>query len=739
MLGNVPRFSRFGLVSLLAACHGGGSSRPSAPPPSVAGGLDARPSNAACLAPPRDAGTGAAIALERAFPDLTFDQPVAMLEAPGDSSRWYLVERPGRVEVFANDPSTRTASTFIDLRSRVDASGEGGLLGFAFDPDYAANGRVFMSWTETGAPLVSVIGSFTATADGAALDPSSEQTVLRLNQPFTNHNGGNVAFGPDGLLYIGFGDGGSGGDPFGYAQNTKNFLGAMLRLDVRAASPYAIPSDNPFAGNPMCPADPNGSTTDCPEIYAWGFRNPWRWSFDPSTGELWVGDVGQNAWEEVDRVERGGNYGWDCMEGTHPYSDPAPSCAAATGLIPPVAEYSHSEGNSITGGYVYRGTAVPGLVGSYLFADYGSGRIWRLAGDGTGGRMPEELLDTAHSIASFAEGGDGELYVLDIADGGVYKIVPATGGGAASGPPVPALLSATGCVEAANAAAPAPGLIPYDVAAPFWSDGADKERWLAVPDGTTVSVDADGKLAFPPRSVLVKSFRANGKLIETRLFMRHPDGGWAGYTYEWNAAQTDAALVEGGKTADIGGGATWIFPSEDDCLVCHTAAAGFVLGVEAAQLNHDFTYPSTGRTANQLETLDAVGLFDAPLGPASAQPKLPDPFDAAAPLGDRARAYLHSNCAGCHRPQGPTGVALDLRYSTALAETGACDAPPQAGDLGLGADARLVAPGAPDRSVLLARMSRRDANGMPPLASAVADAAGAALIGDWIASLAGCQ
>ncbi len=490
----------------------------------------------------------------------------------------------------------------------------------------------------------------------------------------------------------------------------------------------------------MCGPDPHASTGDCQEIYAWGVRNPWRWSFDTSTGELWLGDVGQNAYEEVDRVQRGGNYGWNCREGLHAYSGPAGTCPSTTAnFIEPVVEYDHSVGNSITGGYVYRGSALPALAGVYLFADYGSGRIWRLVDSGSGGYTSQELLDTNLAIASFGQGNDGELYVVDINGGGLYKIVDGGGsGGGGSGPPVPTLLSDTGCVVAQSPSQPASGLIPYAPAAPFWSDGAVKERWMAIPNGTSISVGADGDFAFPNGTVLMKHFRLNGALIETRLFMRHPDGDWAGYTYEWNTQQTNATLVTGGKTATVGG-QSWRFPSGNECLSCHTQAAGFALGAEAAQLNHDFAYASTGRTANQLRTLDHITLFTTPLGDPANQPSLPDPFDTAAPVDQRARAYLHTNCSQCHRPGGGTPSSMDLRYGTLLSSTAACDAPPQAGDLGIGGAARIIAPGSAANSVLLARLSRRDANGMPPIASNQVDTAGAMLLEQWIGALTSCQ
>ena len=349
----------------------------------------------------------------------------------------------------------------------------------------------------------------------------------------------------------------------------------------------------------------------------------------------------------------------------------------------------------------------------------------------------EELLDTSLSIASFAQGNDGELYVIDIAGGTLHKIV-AAGGAGPPVPPVPTLLSATGCTNAQNPAQPASGLVPYEPAAAFWSDSATNERWLAIPNNTSIGVGSDGDFSFPNGTVLMQHFRLNGNLIETRLLMRHPDGDWAGYTYEWNAQRTDATLVQGGKTVAVGS-QSWIYPSGNDCLTCHTSAAGFALGLDTAQLNRNLTYATTGRTANQLRTLDTVTMFTTPLGDPALQPAMPDPFDATAPLAQRARAYLHTNCAGCHRTGGPTPSSMDLRYATLLSSTNACGAQPQSGDLGIGAAARIIAPGSAANSVLVARMNRRDANGMPPLASTVVDAAGVALLQQWIASLAACQ
>ena len=719
---------------VLEACHSSDDDDNQQPPPPPSGptvGLDARPSNLTCVAPSKTAPTGTSIQLQQVFQSVALNQPVAMLQAPGDDSRWYVVQKGGTVRVFAN-AANPTASTFISLT--VNSGGEGGLLGMAFHPQWATNRYVYLSFTE-GSPMVSVVARYTMSANFMTADPQTRVNIIRVPQPVeTNHKGGHIAFGPGRFLFFGLGDGGGGGDPYSTGLDTTDLLGSMLRLDVDGGTPYAIPADNPFASaGPMCDGRVHtNSASNCPEIYAWGLRNPWRWSFDSATGDLWLGDVGQGAREEIDRVQRNGNYGWNCREGLIAYN----GCSTpSTNFTDPVHDYGRSLGVSVTGGYVYRGPAISGLVGSYLFSDFGSGIIWRLVPNGSGGFTREELLDSSLQVSSFGEGNDGELYVVDLG-GGLHKIVPA--GGAPAGPPVPTLLSATGCVNPQNASQPASGLIPYAPAAPFWSDNATKQRWLAMPNGTSIGRGADGDFSFPNGTVLMKHFRLNNQLVETRLFMRHPDGDWAGYTYEWNAQRTDATLVQGGKTATVGQ-QSWIFPSGNDCLTCHTSAAGFSLGLEAAQLNHNFTYASTGRTANQLRTLDAITMFSTPMGDPALQPTMPDPFDTTAPLGQRARAYLHTNCAQCHRPGGVAQSSMDLRYATLLSNTSTCGVSPTAGDLGLGAAARIIAPGSAANSVLAARMNRRDANGMPPLASNLVDAAGVALIQQWIDGLTTCQ
>jgi len=716
-------------AAAVAGCGGGGGDGGSGTPGPF--GLEDRPVNFTCLAPDRS-GAPVTITTPDAFPAAPdFSQPTKILQAPGDGSRWFVLQKGGRLRVF-DTGNPAAAPTWLDFSSVVNTSSEGGLLGLAFHPDYPAVPEVYVSYT-TGSPMVSRI-SRVILDDVDAPVATTEQVLLTVAQPYDNHNGGDIAFGADGHLYVGFGDGGSANDPFGHAQNNTRLLGKMLRIDVLGvpypAPGYQIPAGNPFAANPKC--GPAANAAACPEIHASGLRNPWRWSFDEPTGELWLGDVGQGSREEVNRIEAGGNYGWDCREGTIA----GPSGCGPGGFIEPVSDYPHANGDvSITGGYVYRGDGLPTLRGRYVFGDFSSGRIWALADDGQGGFDNEELVNTPYNISAFALGADGELYFADYGNGRIRRLLASGGGGP---DPVPADLADTGCVDASDPTQPAAGLIPYTVNAPFWSDGAAKERHLALPGGARISRTASGDLTFPAGSVLMKSFRLAGQLVETRLLMRHPDGGWAGYTYQWNDAGTAATRVTGGLIRQVAS-QTWIYPTEDECLQCHTAVAGRTLGPELAQLNGSLTYATTGITANQLATLEHIDvLAEALPGPPDTLPALVDPGDGGAPLGERARAWLHTNCAQCHQPGGPTPSSLDLRATTALAATNACDVVPQSGDLGI-ADARLVAPGDPDRSVLLARVNRRDGNGMPPVGSSRVDDDGVTLLADWIIALPGCQ
>ncbi len=375
------------------------------------------------FAPP----TSAQYELEVAFPNLNFSRPVDLQHAGDGSNRLFVVEQTGVIRVFPNTTNVAAADTFLDIRGRVNDSGnEEGLLGLAFHPNYAANGYFYVNYTAAN-PRRTVIARYRVSASNPnRAEAASEFILLTINQPYENHNGGQIAFGPqDGYLYIGMGDGGSGGDPQNNGQDRRTLLGDMLRIDVdnpSAGRNYGIPADNPLVGNTSGYRE---------EIYAWGLRNPWRFSFDAETGWLWLADVGQNSREEIDIVEKGRNYGWRIMEGKNCY-DP-PSGCNQSGLALPIWDYGRSSGASVTGGYVYRGTRVAPLAGAYVYGDFVSGRIWALRYDGVNPPDNSLLIDTNLSIASFGLDENKELYLCAF-DGRLYRFKAIAGTQVAEAP-----------------------------------------------------------------------------------------------------------------------------------------------------------------------------------------------------------------------------------------------------------------------------------------------------------------
>ncbi|MCC6254361.1 MAG: PQQ-dependent sugar dehydrogenase [Ignavibacteriaceae bacterium] len=351
---------------------------------------------------------------EVAFPNLSFSNALDLQNAGDGSNRLFVVERNGIIKVFQNQTNVNTTKLFLDITDRVTAGGETGLLGLVFHPNFENNGYFYVNYTAPN-PLHTVISRFQVSASNPdSADKNSELILLTYNQPYSNHNGGCVAFGNDGYLYISAGDGGSGGDPQGNAQNITKLLGKIIRIDVNNPQPplnYGIPSDNPFVDST--------NVNVRKEIFAWGMRNAWRFSFDPNTGWLWAGDVGQDSYEEVDIIQNGKNYGWRCYEGNHPYN-----LSGCNGVYePPIWEYSHSLGYSITGGYVYRGQNVPELYGKYIYGDYGTAKVWSIEYDGVNPAVNTLITTAAGSITSFGVDENKELYLVSF-NGKIYRFIP---------------------------------------------------------------------------------------------------------------------------------------------------------------------------------------------------------------------------------------------------------------------------------------------------------------------------
>ena len=384
------------LVSLAAACGGDddGTASP-AESPTVNHGLPS-------------------VKLQRVFPNLSFKRLTGMYQAP--DGRWFVTEQAGRITAITPNVPNAAALEILDITDRVSTAGnEEGLLGFAFAPDFAQS-RAFYVYYSAANPRRSVISRFIANAaSGTAAAPGSEMVLLEIAQPFSNHNGGQMVFGPDGYLYIGLGDGGSARDPQGNGQNLSTLLAKLLRIDVSGGGAYKVPSDNPFVGR-------QGARG---EIWAYGLRNPWRFSFDKVAGALWLADVGQDAREEVDIITRGGNYGWSVMEGSQCLGG-GTGCNH-DGMQPPIIDYANAGNDcSITGGFVYRGSAVPALQGAYVYADYCSGKIWGLRAQGSVRGENAQIGSAGFNVSSFAQGNDGEIYVLQHSDsgGGIYQLIP---------------------------------------------------------------------------------------------------------------------------------------------------------------------------------------------------------------------------------------------------------------------------------------------------------------------------
>lgn len=700
---------------------------------------------------------------EVVFPNLTFEEPLAIDVVPG-TKRLSVAQRHGKIYTFDNDRQARDKKLLVDIGRTV--------YGLAFHPRYVENGWVFTTSVldaQNSLPNGSRISRFTVKDPKSfQADAASERIILEW--PCGGHNGGCIHFGPDGNLYLATGDGSGIADEFRTGQNFGDLLGSILRINVDAPNPdkpssnktYHIPADNPFVRI-------RGAR---PEVYSFGHRQVWRFSFDRKTGTMWGGEVGQDLWESVHIIHKGGNYGWSINEGSHPFRPNRPRGPGA--FVKPIIEHPHSDFRSLTGGYIYRGSRLPELEGAYIYGDYDTGKIWMLRYDRPNKKVVEnsELVDTQLRIVEFGEDSNGELMIVDFVGGQIHRLVKADVRNHQSSD-FPRRLSETGLFASTRDHRPAAGVIPYDVNSPLWSDGADKERFLALPNQSKIEFEAvtypqpaPGSTPgwrFPDGTVLVKTFSlemeqgnpASRRRLETRILHHERAPGndneygaqvWYGYTYLWNDEQTDAELIDargldrsytirGPKSTGGTRAQTWHFPSRAECALCHTMAAKYVLGVTTMQLNHDHDYGdknSGSVVANQLATFDHLGLFTKPL-PAEPEKlrRLDDYRNPSVPTADRARAYLQANCSHCHRKWGGGNAEFQLLSTLPLEHTGILNIRPIHGAFSLN-DPRYVVPGHPERSTLLYRMTLTGLGRMPHIASNIIDQEGVSLVAEWI-------
>jgi putative heme-binding domain-containing protein len=710
----------------------------------------------------------------RVFEKIKLNRPLLLTRIPG-SNRLAIAEQGGKIVTVVPKPDA-AADLFFEaskelraLQTLPGADGFESIYGLAFHPDFARNRECFICYTIKGKRGVNNLADGTRVSrfkvnlpkDGPPqIDPATEEIVITFLQG--GHNGGDLHFGPDGYLYISTGDaaGPNPPDPLHTGQDCSDLLASILRIDVNQKDPnknYAIPKDNPFGDRTH-----NGKPVR-PEIWSFGFRNPWRMSFDRQTGSLWVGDVGWEAWEMIYRVEKGGNYGWSIMEARQPIH--TQDRVGPSPILPPTIELDHSQAASITGGYVYRGKKHPDLIGKYIFGDYMTKRIW--AATLQDGRVTElkDILPPTVRIVAFGEDHDGELYLLDHDTGTIHSLEknakpdydPAT---------FPRTLSQTGLFQNVKQHQLAAGVYPFEVNAPQWSDGATAERFVALPNQSQIlehdqkkqlggTIDWLGyQLHFPKDGVLGRTLAlelAPGKAQKIETQILHYDGlYWQAYTYAWRDDQSDADLVTADgderelRVADprVPGGVRrqrWTFASRAQCLQCHTPWAETTLAFNSLQLNRPVQLGTEEK--NQLAWLCELGLMKrvkkdgSPLPAYDAAntaklPRLANPHDSTAKLEDRARSYLHVHCSHCHRNGGGGAVTFELTRNADL-KKGVLDAPPQRGDFGL-KDARIVAPGDPERSTLLFRMAKFGKDRMPHIGSELPDPRGVQLIHDWI-------
>lgn len=735
---------------------------------------------------------------EVAFPNVNFTNPTVLTNAPG-TDRFFVAEQSGKIYSIAGDRSSSKKDLLVDVAELVeqlngsldDADKVQGTTtyGLTFHPDFAKNRLCYVCYVVDfvdakrrphphGTRVVQL--KVTDEDPPRAIVDSQTEVITWLSG---GHNGGCIKFGLDGMLYVSTGDGGFAFPPDGRnsGQDVSNLLSAVLRIDVdhpENGLAYRIPEDNPFTDLKAARG----------EIWAYGMRNPWKISFDRKTGDLWVGDVGWELWELVYRVKPGDNYGWSLVEGPQPVHSERER--GPTPIVPPVALVPHTDGASITGGFVYRGKKFPELDGTYIFGDWETRRIWGVKPGKPSQKIgqPHELVDPTVRIVGFSEDNNGEIYLLDYDTGTINELVR---NAPEKNPHVfPRTLSATGLFDSARDHTIASGVVPFSINAEMWADHATSERFLAVPGegsirfrpkATSVAGSMFSRaMDFPKDSVLLKTLSlemvvgdpSTKKRIETQLL--HYDGReWRGYSYEWNDVGTDATLVDGqGKNRQIevldenapGGKRqqTWRFHSRTECIRCHNPWAEHTLAFNIPQLNRQGEFPvaltpelkkrvkaRVVRVDNQIQLLRGLGLLvdDVPgeltglseeFRPVPAAADLPRLADGNrhSSLADQARTYLHANCAHCHRFNGGGSARIYVGFDMPLSKLEAVDTRPTQGTFGIH-NAKIIAPGDPLRSVLYYRMAKTGPGHMPHLGSRIIDAKGAALIHDWIQQIPG--
>lgn len=675
---------------------------------------------------------------ERVFPKLEFKSPVTMVNAPG-TDRLFVMELGGKVFSFPNNPNVEQADLFIDLAADIPAMKQA--YGLTFHPQFEQNRYCYICYVlAPNIPNGTRVSRFKVSKTNPPKCDAASETVI-IDWLSGGHNGGCLKFGPDGCLYISTGDG-SGPNPpdtLSTGQDLSDLLSSILRIDVDHPEPgknYRVPADNPFISTP-------GAR---PEIWAYGFRNPWKMSFDRVKGELWTGDVGWELWELVYRVERGANYGWSVVEGRQPVKLESP--AGPTPISPPTADHLHTEARSVTGGYVYHGKRLLELVGAYIYGDYVTGKIWGLWHDGKQVTKLQELTDTAIQIIDFGEDNAGEIYFMDYGPGTIHRLVPRPPSSANQ--EFPRKLSDTGLYASVREHFPACGVYSYSINAEAFADFTVSTRWVALPDTTTIQYDKATKLwKYPKDAVLLKTISldlergnpATRRRLETQVL--HFNGeDWVGYTYLWNDDQTDATLADAAgadRTYTITDAAApggkrqiaWHFSSRTECAACHNPRAGSALAFNPAQLDRDYNY--AGTVDNQWRTLTHIGLFsldDAPKLPTA----MADPYDSSANVNQRARAYLHTNCAHCHRRGGGGTAPFELQHELTLEKTFIVGVRPSQGTFDIHG-AQVVAPGDPARSILFYRMAKLGRGHMPHSGATQIDEGGLDLMHAWISSL----